>query len=253
MSTLKDPFEVLVVEEGLDEFEALSRRSVSPASPAAAPPDAATARFHGFDQDDCPLLVGVAALPHEIVPARTTVPLWRSHIGSTVVLLFENGDVRRPIVVGVLQEQRGPRCRCGTRSAATRERAGRRRSPGAVGGTRDRPALRRRQRHADPCRQGDHRGPLRHQPLVAGTTRSRARRWRSTRQPSGEPSCGSSTTTPPLPPSGDGCATGPGRRSGSSRSSARSTSIGTDRPQSPGSNRRCSACRNLTASRARAV
>jgi hypothetical protein len=108
MSTLKDPFEVLVVEEVLDEFEALSRKSVSPASPAAAPPDAATARFHGFDQDDCPLLVGLAVLPHEIVPARTTVPLLRSHIGSTVVLLFEDGDVRRPIVVGVLQEQRGP-------------------------------------------------------------------------------------------------------------------------------------------------
>ncbi len=108
MSTLKDPFEMLVVDEGLDEFEALSRKSVSPVSPAARPPDAATARFHGFDEDDRPLVVGVAGLPYEIVPARTTVPLLRSHIGSTVVLLFENGDVRRPIVMGVLQEQGRP-------------------------------------------------------------------------------------------------------------------------------------------------
>jgi hypothetical protein len=108
MSTLKDPFELLVVEEGLDEFEALSRKSVGAASPAATPPDAATARFHGFDHDDQLLVTGVAGLPHEIVPARTTVPLLRSQIGSTVVLLFENGDRRRPIVVGVLQDPRRP-------------------------------------------------------------------------------------------------------------------------------------------------
>ena len=105
MSTLNDSFEVLVAEESLGEFEALRRQSVGPASPAAAPA-AVTARLHGFDHDDGPLLVGVAGLPHEIVPARTTVPLLRSQIGATVVLLFENGDVRQPIIVGVLQEPR---------------------------------------------------------------------------------------------------------------------------------------------------
>ena len=52
MSTLKDPFELLIVEDGLDDFEALSRKSVNAASPPAAPPEAATARFHGFDHDD---------------------------------------------------------------------------------------------------------------------------------------------------------------------------------------------------------
>jgi len=108
MSTLKDPFELLIVEEGLDDFEALSRKSVNAASPPAAPPEAATARFHGFDHDDQPLVTGVAGLPHEIVPAQTTVPLLRSHIGSRVVLLFEDGDRRRPIVVGVLQQPRRP-------------------------------------------------------------------------------------------------------------------------------------------------
>jgi hypothetical protein len=105
MSTQKDPFEALAVELAFDEFEALSRKAVSPASPA---PEAATARFHGFDLDDRPLVVGVAGLPHEIVPARTTVPLVRSQIGATVVLLFEDGDLRRPIVVGVLQQPPRP-------------------------------------------------------------------------------------------------------------------------------------------------
>jgi len=107
MSTLNDPFEVLAAEERLDEFEALSRKSVGAASPAAAAA-AVTARFHGFDHDDGPLVAGVAGLPHEIVPARTTVPLLRSHIGATVVLLLDNGDARRPIIVGVLQEPPRP-------------------------------------------------------------------------------------------------------------------------------------------------
>ena len=98
-------FEVLVVEESLDEFDALSRKPVSPAEPATVLRGAATARFHGFDLEDHPLVVGLPDLPHEIVPARTTVRLLRSQIGSSVVLLFEGGDVRRPIVVGVLQDR----------------------------------------------------------------------------------------------------------------------------------------------------
>jgi len=105
MSKLDDPCEVLIVGEGLDEFDALSRKAVTPASPVSALPSAATARFHGFDLDDRPLVVGVPDLPHEVVAARTTVPLLRSHIGSTVVLLFEDGDVRRPIILGLLQER----------------------------------------------------------------------------------------------------------------------------------------------------
>jgi len=107
MSKLDDPFEVLIVEEGLDEFDALSRKAVSPASRVSVLPSAATARFHGFDLDDRPLVVGLPDLAHEIVVARTTVRLLRSHIGASVVLLFEGGDVRRPIVVGLLEE-RGP-------------------------------------------------------------------------------------------------------------------------------------------------
>jgi hypothetical protein len=37
------------------------------------------------------------------VRARTSVDLQGPHIGSSVVLLFENGDADRPIVVGVLR------------------------------------------------------------------------------------------------------------------------------------------------------
>jgi hypothetical protein len=107
MSTLEDPFEVLVMEGTTDISDASSRNPVATTRAAeAALPQAVTARFHGFDLEDQPLVVGVPNLPHEIVAARTTVPLLRSQIGSTVVLVFEHGDPRRPIVVGVLLERR---------------------------------------------------------------------------------------------------------------------------------------------------
>ena len=38
--------------------------------------------------------------------ARSTVDLHGAHIGAAVVLLFEGGDPRRPIVTGVLRGQR---------------------------------------------------------------------------------------------------------------------------------------------------
>ncbi len=41
------------------------------------------------------------------VPARSTVDLHGRHIGAAVVLMFEAGDARRPIILGVLQGQTG--------------------------------------------------------------------------------------------------------------------------------------------------
>lgn len=107
MSVLEDdPFEVVVVEESGNALAELARRDVAAApvsaSVASTLPGAATARLHGFDLDERPLLVGLPGLPHEIVPGRTTVELLRQQIGSDVVVLFDQGDVRRPIVVGVL-------------------------------------------------------------------------------------------------------------------------------------------------------
>jgi hypothetical protein len=101
MSTLKDPFE-LVVEEIADDFERLTRTVT--AHPSLTSLSSATiARFHGFDLDDTPLVVELPGISHELIRARTTVSLQRTDIGSPVVLLFEDGDVRRPIVVGVVQ------------------------------------------------------------------------------------------------------------------------------------------------------
>ena len=64
---------------------------------------ATTARFEGHDLCNQPLISGVHGLAGEVVVARTTVPLLGEQKGSTVVILFERGDVRHPIIMGVLQ------------------------------------------------------------------------------------------------------------------------------------------------------
>lgn len=111
MSTAKDdPFEFVIVEEVADAFSELAQRDVAVASAQAqlSPQTAGvvTARLHGFDLEERPLVVGLPGLAHEIVPARTTVSLLRQHVNANVVVLFEQGDVRRPIIVGVLIDPR---------------------------------------------------------------------------------------------------------------------------------------------------
>src|SRR5690242_6343107 len=41
------------------------------------------------------------------VPARSVVDLHGAHIGQGVVLLFDGGDVHKPIVIGVLRNDQG--------------------------------------------------------------------------------------------------------------------------------------------------
>jgi hypothetical protein len=109
MDVLKDPFEpVIVDQESGDGFAELNRRSIAfdRSHGTSSVPAASTARIHAFDDEDRPLVIGVDGFHHEVVSARTTIPLLRSQIGASVVLLFENGDVHLPIIVGVLQEGR---------------------------------------------------------------------------------------------------------------------------------------------------
>ena len=108
MSVWKDdPFEVLVVEQESDKdaFAELTRREVAERE-AAPVPATVTARLYGFNLEEAPLVVGLPGIPHEVVSARTTSTLLRRHVGSDVVVLFDQGDVRRPIIVGVLQDPR---------------------------------------------------------------------------------------------------------------------------------------------------
>jgi hypothetical protein len=108
MEMKKDPTEGLEIQEPTDgDFSVLSRRPVgaSPSGAALIPGGATIARLHGFDLADRPMISELPKLPGEIVGARTTVPLRREMIGKGVVVLCEQGDPRRPIIVGVLQER----------------------------------------------------------------------------------------------------------------------------------------------------
>ena len=56
----------------------------------------------GFAADGTPLVTCQAEPDVAAAEARSCVHLNASHVGAEVVLLFEGGDLRRPIVVGVI-------------------------------------------------------------------------------------------------------------------------------------------------------
>jgi len=107
MKRAKDPLEITLSHQAADEFTRLTQQPAAVSVSPAPATNAATALLHGFALDDQPLLTGVHGLPGEIVTAMTTVALRREHIGSAVVCVFDQGDLRRPIVIGVLC-QSGP-------------------------------------------------------------------------------------------------------------------------------------------------
>jgi hypothetical protein len=88
--------------ESEGDFAALSQRPTIPA--AAALPAAYTGRLCGFSLEGSPLVSGLRDAPREIFTARTTVPIRAADVGCSVVLVFESGDLRNPIIVGMLQE-----------------------------------------------------------------------------------------------------------------------------------------------------
>lgn len=120
-ATQPDPFSPLVtpVAEGAGEFDRLQQRAmtsplssqmVSPSGTSSALPPPmglmpVVARLQGFDLDDRPMLADLPSSPGEWVTARTTVPLTRAMCGQQAVVMFENGDLRRPIIMGILQMQ----------------------------------------------------------------------------------------------------------------------------------------------------
>lgn len=59
--------------------------------------------FLGFDQD-MPLVVFPGNPEETALPARSLAELSSDSIGSEVALLFQNGDPRRPLIVGRIVE-----------------------------------------------------------------------------------------------------------------------------------------------------
>jgi hypothetical protein len=103
MTIRKDPFALLEIDEYAGDFDALRERPVSSVPTGVG---AATATLHGFDLADLPVVTGLPGIPHENVAARSTVALTAAHIGKTLVVVFEQSEVRRPIVIGVIDADR---------------------------------------------------------------------------------------------------------------------------------------------------
>lgn len=99
-----DPFVPLAELSFADDtFDALQQRPVSQ-SPVLLPAPV-IARLHGFDLLDIPQVVAIAACPGRVIAARSTVALRRAMIGREVLVLFEQGDIERPIIIGVVEPQ----------------------------------------------------------------------------------------------------------------------------------------------------
>lgn len=82
------------------------------AASMAPPAEPATAIVVGrlvalADAGTTPLVMYPALGTGSALRAATIVDLHGAHVGQSVVLLFEGGDVRRPIVMGVLREAGG--------------------------------------------------------------------------------------------------------------------------------------------------
>lgn len=119
MDTAADPFESFTAE-GEDSHPSRGIARPPPAAPPV-PPAALVAspaaqvpqlpvmlvRFVGFDLQDQPLVAGIAGLPGHVVRARSTVPLRRLEVGGEVVVVLEQGQPERPLILGVLQHERG--------------------------------------------------------------------------------------------------------------------------------------------------
>ena len=101
MSLVHDPFTAVLPDEAVEDFDSLRHKPASLES-LGTQAGVEVAHFQGFDLDDRPLLSGIEGLVGEIVVGRSTIPLRRVQLGASVVLVFERGDRRRPIVIGVL-------------------------------------------------------------------------------------------------------------------------------------------------------
>ncbi len=70
---------------------------------AAEQPPFVVATFAGFDLDDCPMVQLKTKLSTELVRAKTIVALRSEFVGRETLVVFENGDVYQPIIVGLMQ------------------------------------------------------------------------------------------------------------------------------------------------------
>jgi len=97
------PFEFLTTDPApaADAFERLQQQPAALHATAMLAP--AIGRLHGFDLLEQPVVSSLPATPGGLLPARSTVPLRRTMLGREVLVVFDNGDAGKPVIVGVLE------------------------------------------------------------------------------------------------------------------------------------------------------
>jgi hypothetical protein len=79
------------------------------ANPPATEAGVAIGLLMGFDEAGAPLVVYPGNPSDEAVPARATARLAPADVGCAVALLFEDGELTRPLVIGrILHPERDP-------------------------------------------------------------------------------------------------------------------------------------------------
>jgi hypothetical protein len=109
MSTVES--DVIDLEE--DENDHPRECQMSRLAPVRAP---LTSRVHGVttgtligfkDEGQTPLVLYEGQPGPKAVGAASIVDLYGTHIGRQVALMFEDGDLRRPMIIGVLRNRQG--------------------------------------------------------------------------------------------------------------------------------------------------
>ena len=92
----------------LEEAVGAAGRAEPPARTQSFPQGAVVGVLIGFqDEGRTPLVIFPGQLGDVAVPARSTQDVHGAHIGREVVLLFEEANPLRPIIVGCLQRADG--------------------------------------------------------------------------------------------------------------------------------------------------
>ena len=101
MNRSDDPFLAHGAPSLVEALAAEVGTSAGTTSPGLNAP--ATGRLHGFGPDEHPLVAGLCATAGRIVAARSIVLLRGAQVGRDVLVVFDGGDVTKPIIVGVLE------------------------------------------------------------------------------------------------------------------------------------------------------
>jgi hypothetical protein len=104
MNRSEDPFIALAADTLVGELAGPAPRTLpSPGAAAALAP--AVGRLQGFDLLEQPLVAQLKACPGQVLRARSTVPLRHAMLGREVLVVFEDGNLQAPIILGVIEPQ----------------------------------------------------------------------------------------------------------------------------------------------------